>query len=87
MAWNYINFAAMTVGYVTIAAVLLAILAFTVLSLKEKYNDWRWKKRKEMEKQASPAVADPAIANKPAEQPTEAAKETENKPNVEISIK
>lgn len=76
----------MIVGYMTIALVMLVLLAFIALVLREKYNDWKWRKQKEKEKQASPAT-DPAAMNKPAEQQKEAAKETNDKPNVQISIK
>lgn len=81
MAWAYLNFAAMIVGYVTIAVVLLVILIFIGLVLREKYNDLKWKKRKEPEKQAAPVVAE----TKPADY-KEAAKE-EEKSNVQIPIK
>lgn len=80
MVWNYLNFSAMVVGYVTIVIILLAVLVFIALVIREKIIDMKWKKRKEMEKQSSPA------AEKPAEQPKEAPKEAE-KPNVQISIK
>lgn len=79
MVWNYLNFSAMVVGYVTIVIILLAVLVFIALVIREKIIDMKWKKRKEMEKQSSPA------AEKPAEQPKES-KEAE-KPNVQISIK
>lgn len=88
MAWTYLNFAAMVVGYITIALVILVFLAFMALVLREKYNDLKWRKQKEKEKQASPAVANPAVMNKPAEQQNEVAKDaTQDKPNVQVSIK
>ena len=84
MAWNYVNFAAMIVGYITIALVTLMLLAFIALVLREKYNDWKWRKQKEKEKQASPLVSS-AVVNKPAEQPKEPAKETSGNPNAQLS--
>ena len=83
MIWNYLNLAAMIVGYTAIALVILVFLVFIALAIREKYNDWKWRKKKEMEKQASPMEA-AAVADK---QPMEPAKETSDKPNVQITIK
>lgn len=47
MALTYINFIAMVVGYTTIALVLLVILLFTYLLLKDKYEHLKWKKEQE----------------------------------------
>lgn len=78
MVWNYVNFIAMVVGYITIAVVMLIILIFIALVIREKLNDMKWRKKKEIEKQAA-TVAE-------AKPPEKGAKEAE-KPNVQISIK
>lgn len=80
MVWNYLNFSAMIVGYATIAVVMLVVLVFIALVIREKINDMKWRRRKELEKQSSPAM------EKPAGHPKDAPKEAE-KPNVQISIK
>ena len=38
MAWTYLNFAAMIIGYAAIAVVALIILIFIGLVIKEKIN-------------------------------------------------
>lgn len=84
MALTYLNFIAMVVGYITIVIVLLVILAFIGLLLREKYNDLKWRKQKKQEKQSA-AVAQ---ANPKSTEQKEAEKETtQDKPNVQVSIK
>lgn len=47
MVLTYLNYLAMIVGYITISIIILFILLFTGLFLREKYMDWKWKKDQE----------------------------------------
>jgi uncharacterized membrane protein YcjF (UPF0283 family) len=80
MAWAYLNFAAMIVGYITIAVVILIVLIFIAFVIREKLSNMEWRKKNELEKQTAHAAAE----TRPGEQ--KEAKEAEN-PNVQINLK
>ena len=54
----YFNFAAMIIGYITIAVLASIILIFIGFSIRERYNDW--KSRKEFKQSAAPVETKPA---------------------------
>ena len=41
MLLSYLNYAAMVIGYISIAIMLLIVLFFIYLSIQEKYKDWK----------------------------------------------
>lgn len=88
MALNYLNYFAMIVGYTTIIIVILFILLFAGLILREKYQNWKWKKEQEKrqkeqqkEQEAKKEEQKESQKGNPTTQP-----DTET-PNVQISIK
>ena len=49
MLLNYFNYGAMIVGYITLFLILLLTILLIYLFLKEKYNNWKWRKEREKE--------------------------------------